>query len=181
MSVAQFGAWDDGTDTRYELAVGQPIAMAPPTRRHVRMQANIASALTRQLSAPCSALQGGGTARDETDDEYRIPDVLVSCETGDGAYFEQPRLIVEILSPSTEKIDRTEKLDFYKSLPSVEAILLVWQDKRRLQLHWRDGEIWPARDLIGEGAITIPGLDLSLSVDEIYAGITDELPAEPEP
>ena len=43
-------------------------------------------------------------------------------------------MIVEVLSPSTEKEDRTRKLDFYKGFWTIEAILFVWQDAQRVEL-----------------------------------------------
>jgi Uma2 family endonuclease len=177
MTVAEFYDWDDGTDIRHELVRGVPVAMAPPTGRHSVIINSVQRSLDRHLASPCRAYSSGGVARDDTDDECRLPDVFVSCEPVPLRCFTAPRLIVEVLSPSTEKEDRTDKLDFYKLLPSVELVLLVWQDKRRIQLHSREGLRWPAQDLIGTGTVSLTTLDLSLSLDEIYAGL--DLPAEP--
>lgn len=177
MTVAEFVRWDDGTATRHELAHGVPVAMAPPSGRHVVLTRNIARALDRQLKAPCGAFVGGGVARQESDDEYRLPDLFVSCEPTPEHYFRYPQLIVEVLSPSTEKEDRTDKLDFYRSLPSVTAIVLIWQDRRRVQVVERKDGRWLIGDLVGGGSVEAPGLGISLSLDEIYAGIdlpTDE-------
>jgi Uma2 family endonuclease len=173
MTVAEFLDWDDGTDTRYELVRGQPVAMAPPTGRHVVLTRNVHDALSPRLKRPCSSFFGAGVARDDRDDEFRLPDVFVTCESTPDRYFENPRLTVEVLSPTTEKEDRTAKLDFYKSLPTMEAVLLVWQDKRRAQLHLREGERWPAQDFIA-GVIALPSLGIELTVEDIYAGL--ELP-----
>ncbi len=176
MTVAEFVRWDDGTDTRYELAHGAPVAMAPPSGRHAVIVANVTSALMRQLQRPCRTPLGGGVARTDDDDEFRLPDVFVSCEPTPPVYFHEPRLIVEVLSPSTEKVDRTEKLDFYRSLNSVEAVLLVWQDARRVQVVGREGDRWSLQDIVGGGEVRIPGLGVGLSLDEVYAGV--EFPAE---
>ena len=72
----------------------------------------------------------------------------------------KPRLVVEVLSPSTEKEDRTDKLDLYRSLPSVEAVLLVWQDARRVQLVARDAERWSMQDMVGGGEVSVAALDV---------------------
>lgn len=175
MTVAEFVAWDDGTGARYELAYGAPMAMAPPSGRHVDIVANLTGALSRQLRRPCRVPVGGGVARHDADDEFRLPDVFVSCEPTPPVYFREPRLVVEVLSPSTEKEDRSAKLDFYQSLPSVAAILFVWQDRRRVQLIVRDGANWVMRDFIG-GSFDIAGLGVGLALDDIYAGV--DLPAE---
>jgi len=177
LTVAEFYDWHDGTDTRYELVHGVPVAMAPPSGRHSVIVNNVQRSLERRLTGSCRAYASGGVALHDAGDECRIPDVFVSCEPVPPRYFSSPRLIVEVLSPSTEKEDRTDKLDFCKSLPSAELVLLVWQDKRRVQLHSREGLRWPAQDLIGTGTVSLATLGLSLSLDEIYAGL--DLPAEP--
>lgn len=178
MTVAEFVVWDDGTEVRHELVHGAPAAMAPPSGRHVVITRNIARALDRQLKPPCGAFVGGGVARDQADDEFRLPDVFVTCEPTPAQFFLSPRLIVEVLSPSTEKDDRTVKLDFYQSLPTVEAVLLIWQERRRVQLQLRDGARWIIQDLIGAGMIEVPGLGVELAVDDVYQGL--DLAAEPE-
>lgn len=177
MTVADFLAWDDGTPVRYELVRGAPVAMAPPSGRHAEIVGNVAAILSRQLVRPCRVPQGGGVARDDADDQFRLPDVFITCEPTPERFFRAPRLVVEVLSPSTEKDDRTEKLDFYQSLPSVEAVLLVWQERRRAQLHLREGARWLVQDLIGAGMLDVPSLGVSLALDDAYQGL--DLPTEP--
>lgn len=169
MTVAEFCQWDDGTGTSYELVHGTPVAMNPPLGRHVVLTMNVARALDARLPKPCRAYVGGGVARSDDDDEHRIPDILVSCVPPGHHYFDRPRLIAEILSPSTEKDDRTAKLDFYRSLPSVEIILLIWQDACRVEAHTRHGEIWEVRTMIGSGAVPLEPFGTSLPLDEVYA------------
>lgn len=64
----------------------------------------------------------------------------------------------------------------YRSLPSVEAVLLVWQDARRVQLVARDAERWSMQDMVGGGEVSVAALDVGLTLDEIYRGV--EFPAE---
>lgn len=174
LTVRDFLAWEDGTDTRYELVGGHIVAMAPPSGPHGEVARNVFRQLDGGLRSPCRAMFGVGVARTEDDDECRLPDVFVTCEPTPDRLYTSPRLIVEVLSPTTEKDDRTDKLDFYKSLPSVEAVLLVWQDRRRAQLNLRRAEGWLAQDLIGGGAVELASFGVSLTLDEIYAGV--ELP-----
>jgi hypothetical protein len=61
-------------------------------------------------------------------------------------------------------------------LPSVEAVLLIWQAQLRMQLQLRTGDRWVSQDLIGAGTLALPSLELSLSLDEIYRGL--DLPSE---
>jgi len=179
MTVAEFVRWHDGTDTRHELVDGRPTAMAPPSGRHAEVGTNVLMALNQRLRRPCRALFGAGVALSVDEKECREPDVFVTREPTPEHVFFSPRLVVEVLSPSTAKDDRSDKLDFYKALPSLEAVLLVWQDKRRVQLHTREEPRWPAQDFTGSGVVPLTGLGIELPLDEIYAGV--ELPVSSPP
>jgi Uma2 family endonuclease len=102
------------------------------------------------------------------------PDVMVACEPDDDPLIENvPCLVVEVLSPRTETIDRREKLLAYRQIPSLRAYLIVSQEGRWVERHFRDksGE-WKRSDLLEEGRITVPcppGAQLTL--DDIYRGI----------
>ena len=168
MTVGEFLVYDDGTQTRYELVDGELVAMNPPAEPHVRLTSNVYDALARQLKRPCRPYFGGGVWLSEDDHTWREPDIFVSCEPGEG-FTRAPRLVVEVLSPSTEKEDRTRKLDFYRRFPTLKAVLLVWQDNRRVEVQERDGERWVLRDVIGSGTIVLDALGLEIRLDEVYA------------
>lgn len=169
MTVAEFVAYDDGSDTRYELIDGQLVAMNPPASRHVIICHDVGRALDRQLQPPCRAYwANAGVAIGEADATWRVPDLIVTGVRPAKGFFLKLRLIVEVLSESTEKDDRTVKLDFYERLPGVEAVLLVWQDQRRVRLRARGDDGWTDHDLIGSGTVRIEPLGVELSLDEIY-------------
>jgi len=171
MTVADFMEFGgDGTDTRYELIGGAPVAMNPPKGPHVEITTRLLRTLFAGLQPPCRPLVGGGVAKSLDSFTYRIPDIFVSCTAASSdAYFDEPRLIVEILSPSTEGEDRTAKLDFYKTFPSLQTILLVWQDTRRVEMHRRIPDGWLVTDQIGSGAVIVDDLGLTLGLEAIYA------------
>ena len=104
MTVGEFLAYDDGTDTRYELIGGEMVAMNPPAEPHVRIAMNVYDSVARQLRRPCRAYMGGGVWRSEDDDTWREPDIFISCHPE--GYSRTLRVMIEILSPSTEKEDR---------------------------------------------------------------------------
>ena len=128
--------------------------MNPPGEPHIRIGMNVYDALARQLRRPCRAYMGGGVWLSEDDHTWREPDIFVLCGQGEG-FTRAPRLVVEVLSPSTEKEDRTRKLDFYRRFLSLEAVLLVWQDNRRIEARERDGERWVLRDVIGNRSVRL--------------------------
>ncbi len=179
MTVAEFLEHDDGTQTRYELVDGELVAMNPPAIRHVRICQNIGRALDRQLRKPCEAFwSSAGVALGESERNWRQPDIFVTCVRPAKGYFLDPRLVVEVLSPSTEKEDRTTKLDFYESLPSAPAILLVWQDQRRVRLRTRGDAGWQDQDVVGSGTVLVAALEVELALDEIYFDPWDEIAEE---
>lgn len=124
MTVGKFFAHDDGTDIRYELGRGEMIAMNPPDVLHVPIMSNVFQVADGWLLNPCRAYFGGGVWIAETDDTWRDPDVFVSCGGREGL-SQAPRLISELLTPSTETEDRTRTLDVQEGFASVEAILFV--------------------------------------------------------
>jgi Uma2 family endonuclease len=170
MNVAEFLAYDDGTLTRYELIHGIMVATSLPHVRHTEIVSNIGRSLDRQLMPPCRVYEARvGIAADDGGRDWRTPDLVATCVRPQPRYIQSPRLIVEVLSPSTEKDDRTTKLDFYETLPILEAVLLVWQDERRVRLRSRGEAGWVDQDVIGSGTVAIPDLGVTLSLDEIYA------------
>ncbi len=153
ITVDQFLEWDDGSDVRYELVDGQPVAMASGSPAHAELVARIAMLLGARLREPCRVHSGAAVRR--TDDAWRsyVPDVLVTCEPRrkDVKAIEAPRLIVEVLSPSTAANDHGDKFDFYRGVESVEEVLLVASTTRRIEVWRRQNGEWHAQ-LLGKGA-----------------------------
>ena len=85
-------------------------------------------------------------------------------------YAADPSLIVEVLSPSTELHDRGRKLDDYRRLPTVQEVLLVASEQRRVQ-HWRrDGARWIVEDLIGDADLRLAAVPTAIPLAAIYEG-----------
>jgi Uma2 family endonuclease len=178
MTIEQFLEWDSADELRYELVDGVPVAMNPPMALHARLVALLTGAIERRLRPPCGTYVGGGARRQDDDGNYRVPDLSISCSRSPEHWIEAPQVVVEILSPSTQKKDLSVKLAFYRSMPSVEEILLVRTDRRHVE-HWqRGGEDWRVRDLIGSAEIALRLLSEPIPLQEIYAPL--ELDAEPD-
>jgi Uma2 family endonuclease len=175
MSAGEFLAWDDGTDTRYELIDGVPVAMAPASRNHARIAQNIGALADRALADrhPCRSVQQGGVRLpDSVGGNVFVPDVLVTCEpVEDGPVFEAPRLVVEILSPSTRRYDERVKLPGYGGLPTIEEIWLVEAGARCVHVWRRTGAAsWSgAFPFIGRASFASPVLGVRVVLDDVYA------------
>jgi Uma2 family endonuclease len=183
MSLAEFLRWDDGTETHYELIGGFPVAMAPPAEAHRMLAVRLVSRIDAALSSrrPCNAQVKAGVIRLDRSDTYFEADIAATCaanQRGRQAIAE-PFLIVEILSPSTERHDRRIKLPVYREIASVQEILLVASDDRYAERHRRSGDQWVIELLGGRGAVLkLASVDLEIPLADLYEGIAlDEDPA----
>lgn len=180
MTLAEFLDWDDGTDTRYELIDGEVVAMAPPSPAHAAVVSNLNRAIGQHLRSPCFVLSGVGVARSDRADRCFVPDVTVTCVPlrADARYVSEPRVVIEVLSPTTRQHDRDLKLDGYREILSVEEILLVWSDQQRAQLWRRDDTRWIVEDFIGDARFRLEGIDVTLVLGSIYDNVVLEEPPD---
>jgi Uma2 family endonuclease len=176
MTLDEFLRWDDGTETHYELIGGFPVAIAPPAEVHRVLAVRLVSRIDGTLSArrPCNAQVEAGVVRPDRADTYFEADIAASCapiEVGRQA-ISDPFLIVEILSPSTERHDRRVKLPAYRQIETVQEILLVASDERYAELHRRAGAQWLTEIIrSSEGALRLASVGIELPMAELYDGI----------
>jgi Uma2 family endonuclease len=170
MTVEEFLEWDDGTDTRYELVDGVPVAMAPPLARHRTIVVNAAVEISARLEGrePCRAEAEAGVKI--TRHRRWQADLAVTCSPqGDQRNVEDPVLIVEVLSRSTRGTDLKRKLPDYKALPTVQEIWLIDSERRWVQVWRRQGEAWAEpQDLVGPAAFDSPVLRDRIALDRLY-------------
>ena len=135
VTIAEFDEIaEKATEARdYELIDGEIVMMTNPTETHEQIASNIGARLKLAMdSRGCRTYQGG--MRVQADDNSKAfnkfkPDVVVRRgPPGTGAYITDP-VVVEVLSPSTMDNDRGPKLRFYKALPTVQRIVLVYSDQ----------------------------------------------------
>ncbi len=176
MTLDEFLCWDDGSDTHYELIGGFPVAMAPPAAAHRMLTVRLVSRIDAALAArrPCNAQVEAGVVRPDRADTYFEADIAATCEPhalGQQALAE-PFLIVEILSPSTERHDRRVKLPVYRQLPTVQEILYLDSDGIYAELHRRSGAQWITEILRGGDAVlNLVSVPVEVRLGDLYDGI----------
>jgi Uma2 family endonuclease len=173
MTLAEFLAWDDGTDTRYELIAGVPVAMAPPMRAHAEITANIVGALKTRLKPPCRSLIEAGLVPEGSNRTYLQADIAVAGSPGSPGdrYLSDPIVIIEVPSSSTQDHDRGYKLPIYRNLGSVQEIALVSSTSRHVELWHRRGDVWQVQDLVGGAAARLSSVGTEIPLAEIYDGV----------
>jgi len=136
----------------------------------------VASLLDRQLEGrPCRVFSSDLRVRVKASGLGTYPDVSVVCgrleldpDDPKKHTVTNPRVLVEVLSPSTADYDRGEKVSHYQQIPSVEEILLVSHEARRIDV-WRraEGE-WMRTTVEGNGVATLSSIACTLALDDVY-------------
>ena len=154
LTVEEYLALEEHALERHEYVAGAVYAITGATIRHKVLLLNVAS-------RPRSAAAGGPC-------RAFVADVKV-------------RPTRDVFSPSTEGTDRREKLLAYRQIPSLRAYLIVSHRRRAVDVYVRDepGE-WQS-ERVTEGAVHVPCPSTTLTIDEIYAGVTLPAVSEPEP
>ena len=176
MTLAEFLRWEDGTDTRYELLAGSPVAMAPPAVAHgilaLRLGARIDAALRSR--PPCFGQSEAGIVRPDRDDTCYVADLAVSCSPPERGQqlLQDPLLIVEILSPGTAMYDRQTKVADYRLIPSVEEVLLIDSASIFAEVLRREGDRWITEIVRGPQArLSLASIGLTATMADLYTGI----------
>jgi Uma2 family endonuclease len=174
MDKPTFLAWVEGREERYELAGGQVIMMTGSTKRHQLIVGNTYVLLRAKLD-PKSWTVMIEFGLDIGPHTVRYPDVVVDHPgTKDHDLVTRaPALIVEVLSPSSEKTDFGEKAAEYAKLPSAEAYLILAQDEVKAWLYVRGArQFLKPQEVEGRSeSFSIPSLDITLALADIYEGI----------
>jgi Uma2 family endonuclease len=173
MTREAYYAWALEQGGRYERIDGVVVAMAPERIGHSRVKGNIYAQLRAAISAgglPCGVFPDGPAVM--VDDSDYQPDCIVRCAddvlADDVQAVPDPLIIVEVLSPTTARYDRTHKLREYFRLPSVWHYLMVWPETSRVVHHRRTetGEV--ATLTHTSGSITLDPPGIGLRIDDLY-------------
>ena len=185
VSREEYLAFERASQERHQLWDGEVFAMSGASRKHERIVRNLIWRLSERLEGkPCEPFPSNMRIRIPATERYVYGDVTVACD----ATFEDeeldtltnPRIVIEVLSDSTEKFDRVAKFEGYRSIPSLLEYVLVAQDRRAID-HYRrqpDGK-WLLTPLLDEGELVLDSVRCTLPLREVYFGVFEE--PEPSP
>lgn len=183
LSVEEYLEREARAEERHEYVDGVTYAMTGGTLRHSHLALNIAMALRALPASSCRVFVSDVKVR-VAQDVFYYPDVVVACGVIDDAavFLDAPCLVVEVMSSSSQRTDRREKLSAYTAMPSLRAYLIVDQRRQWIEAHVRDAEgAWQRAEYTGADQITLPCPVGVLSLHDVYAGVVLPSVHEPDP
>lgn len=162
------------SNSKHEYINGEIYAMAGATDTHVTIALNVAVMLRSHLrGSGCRVFISDMKVRIETKNRFYYPDVMVTCETKDrenSTYKQFPRLIIEVLSDSTEAFDRGDKFADYQSLPSLQEYVLINTKKVRIECFRRTEEgLWLLQFYkLEDSQFQLTSVDFTGKISDVY-------------
>lgn len=184
MSVEEYFQLEENNhEIRYEYIDGHVYAMAGGTADHDTVKSNIQSLLWNFLRHSNCRVYSSDMKVYISETRYFHPDVIVTCDPRDRGRIQaiqSPRLVVEVLSPSTELTDRTLKLKNYRAHPTIEEYVLADSQSVKIEIYRKKGELWIYDAFENDDEIILHSLECRLSLVDIYAGVEfEDMPKEP--
>ena len=180
LTLREFLDWDRAPArselSRYEFFDGAIHALAGATRNHERVVVNLVSCLQRHLAgSPCEVFGSNLRLCCEDTQGGFFPDVSVVCDNADLSnddVMRRPLILIEVLSASTTRHDRTAKRRHYLQIPSLWEYVLVDHVRRHIDLHRREDDgTWSRHPSIGDTPLHLASLDLTIPAEVIYARV----------
>ncbi len=179
LSALEFLAWERAQPTKHEYHRGKVFAMAGGSPRHNFLSLAVGAELRAAIRGKgCQVLSSDQRISAKQGDRYVYADGVVVCgeirmEPGTTDVLANPKVVVEVLSRSTEAYDRGEKWEAYQRLPSLTDYLLVSQASAQIEHYQREADgSWQYRLIEASGVVTL-GNGAVVSVDAVYEGAFD--------
>lgn len=179
LTVEEYFAIEAKAERKSEFFDGEMFLMAGASREHNILTRNLTAELHNRLrGGPCQVFVADLRVKVDLTGLYTYPDLLIVCGTPEYApenrdTLTNPKVVIEVLSDSTEKYDRTTKFRQYKQLPSLAEYVLVSQDEPLIERYVRlpDGT-WAQSDFVGlEATLSLVAVPASVPLAEVYSGV----------
>ena len=177
ISYEDYLAFEATAEERHLYWDGAVVAKAGASMTHTLLESNVHLSLGLALRGrPCAAFTGNQRLRALGTERSVYPDCVVVCgpreaHPDDPQAVTNPVVVVEVLSDSTEAFDRGDKFAYYRSFTSLQELVFLSQKAARVERYRRgaDGE-WTLRDLGAGDVLALCSIDVTVSIDELYAG-----------
>jgi Uma2 family endonuclease len=181
MSEEEYLAFERAAEEKHEYADGEIFAMSGGSLAHSTIGANLVGELRNALAGKgCRVLNSEMRVRIAASRRYVYPDGSVVCGRADLADDQRdvllnPRVLVEVLSDSTEAYDRGDKFRHYRTIPSFQEYVLASQKEPRLEVFTRQADgSWALRAYAAGERAELRSLECAIEVDRVYADVFEE-------
>jgi Uma2 family endonuclease len=178
MSAAEYLDWEPTQEDRYEYWDGEVVSMSGGTRNHNRISLNFSKLLDDALiNRNCEVYIADVKVQVEPGRKYFYPDVLVTCDKGDNdaQIVQFPCLIIEVLSPSTEAIDRGAKFARYRQFQSLQEYVLVQVDRPKVEVFRRnDRNQWVLSEYDLDDRLLLESIGVEIAIADLYRQVQFE-------
>lgn len=175
LTIEAFLAWENQQPEKHEFHKGEVFAMVGARRAHGCVVGNLMRHFGNQLAGSSCRTFSEGMKVQIADDTILYPDVFVTCDRADLAtdmIFRAPTLVVEVLSPTTQAYDRSQKFALYRRIPALQEYLLVDPDTRRVEAFRRGADdLWVLHDMSEVDTVEVASIDCRVATTEVFAGI----------
>lgn len=186
MTVQQYLTLDDATDGMYEYENGYVLMLRPPSSAYDEYApldlaggSNAHSALCLRMGSLLDQALAESSCMAFTSDarllinerQYYHPDVMVACDVIPGTAITNPTVVIEVLSPATEKRDRGAKFKVYKTLSSIQEYMLISSQVQSVEVHRREGDFWHQEHYQRGDMVELKSIGILFSFDALYRRI----------
>jgi Uma2 family endonuclease len=178
MTLTEFLAWEELQPGKNEFCRTETFAMVGGTARHNRVILNLASHIGQHLDSTGCQVFAQNMKVQIADEAILYPDVLVTCgkpDAGDEQTITDPKLIIEVLSPSTKGYDKREKFILYRALESLRQYVLIDPAKRQIEVFTlADAGAWLLTDQTKAQELTLTSIDCKIPMSLLFKGVEPE-------
>ncbi|MGZ3642744.1 MAG: Uma2 family endonuclease [Ktedonobacteraceae bacterium] len=175
MSVEQYFELEENSpDTGYEYLDGYVYMMLGGSTNHAAISGNIYAIFRSFLRGSQCCVYNSDMKVRVSEKQYFHPDVTVSCDPydrGTTAVIRSPRLVVEVLSPSTEARDRGRKLQCYLACPTIEEYLLVDARSIRIEIYRKEQKKWIYEAFEADNEVELTTLNVRFFIEDAYEDV----------
>lgn len=164
--------------TRHEYQRGLVYAMAGGSDDHDELSLNLIELLRQKLRDQGCSVRSGNVKVNYKDAFFYYPDAFVTCDPRDSEdrYIKRyPKLIAEVLSPSTKDFDQGKKFEDYQQIESLEEYVLIAQDEMRVECRRRvregNKEHWETEVYQKGEQVILTSIELKVAIEELYRGV----------
>ncbi len=174
-SLQAYLEWENAQPERHEFYRGEVFAMTGGRRSHGRVTANLVMHLGLQLKGtPCQVFSESMKIQ-IADDTILYPDIFVTCDRQDlqtEMIFRAPTLVLEVLSPSTQAYDRSQKFALYRRLPSLKEYVLIDPETRRAEIFRINAEgLFVFYDMSESETMELTSIGCKVAIADVFDGI----------